>query len=102
MQKQSLINIHLAISHHLQMPPHNKQWDLMQDKGFFAANRVFKGNLHDQKQKGLNKSRIHEPITQSNLEKIYTNYFIPHFDNDPTCLLNKVYFNIAFFLEKCG
>ena len=41
--KQSLINIRSAISRHLQLPPHNKPWDLMQDKEFVSVNRVFKG-----------------------------------------------------------
>ena len=41
--KQSLINIRSAISKHLQLPPHNKPWDLMNDKEFLLANCVFKG-----------------------------------------------------------
>ena len=41
--KQSLINIRSGINRHLQLPPHNKTWDLMQDRDFLAANRVFKG-----------------------------------------------------------
>ena len=44
--KQSLINIRSAISPHLQLTPHNKSWDLMQDKDFLAANRVFQGSFH--------------------------------------------------------
>ena len=39
--KQSLINIHSAINRHLQLPPYNKTWDLMKDKEFLAANKVF-------------------------------------------------------------
>ena len=41
--KQSLINIRSSINRFLQLPPHNKTWDLMKDKEFLAANRVFKG-----------------------------------------------------------
>ena len=44
--KQSLINIRSPLSRHLQLQPHNKPWDLMQDKEFLAANRVFKGTVH--------------------------------------------------------
>ena len=36
------------------------------------------------------------------MEKIYTNYFIPHFDNDPRCLQHKIFFDISFFLGKRG
>ena len=50
--KQSLINIRSSINRYLQLPPHNMTWDLMRDKEFLAANRVFKGNLRDQKEKG--------------------------------------------------
>ena len=62
----------------------------------------FTGNLRDQESKGYDKSRRKEPILQTDLDLIYTNYFIPHFDNDPVCLLHKVYFDIAFFLGKRG
>ena len=55
--KQSLINIRSAINHHFQLPPHNKTWDLMNDKEFLSANKVFKGNLRDQKEQGLDQSR---------------------------------------------
>ena len=41
--KQSLINICSGINRHLQLLPFNKTWDLMNDRDFIAANRVFKG-----------------------------------------------------------
>ena len=41
--KQSLINIRSGINRHLQLPPNSKTWDLMQDRVFMAANRVFRG-----------------------------------------------------------
>ena len=41
--KQSLINIRSAINRHLQLPPHNRSWDLMRDLEFLPANKVFKG-----------------------------------------------------------
>ena len=41
--KQSLINIRSSINRHLTLPPYNKTWDLMSDKEFLAANKVFKG-----------------------------------------------------------
>ena len=58
--KQSLINIRSALSRHLQMPPHNKTWDLMQGKEFLAANRVFKGNFNTIKKKKRNVVKIKE------------------------------------------
>ena len=41
--KQSLINIRSAINWYLQLPPHNKTWDLVKDSEFKAANITFKG-----------------------------------------------------------
>ena len=49
--KQSLINIRSAINRHLQLPPHNKTWDLMLDKEFIPVNRVFRGNNIEQNYK---------------------------------------------------
>ena len=63
---------------------------------------IIKGNLRDQKEKGYDRSRRHQPIAQADLDKIFTNYFMPHYDNDPRCLQHKVYFDIAFFLGKRG
>ena len=60
------------------------------------------GNLRDQKEKGLNKSRHRPPLSQEHIEQIYKNYFVPHWDNDPRCLQHKVYFDIAYFLGKRG
>ena len=45
--KQSFINIRSAINRHLQLPPHNKTWDLVEDSEFKAANRVFSGKLRN-------------------------------------------------------
>ena len=58
--------------------------------------------MHEQKEKGLDKSRCHPPVTQEQLQQIYDNYFIPHYSNNPVCLQHKVYFDIAFFLGKRG
>ena len=43
--KQSLINIRSAINRHLQLPPHNKTWDLIKDVEFTTANKVFAGKF---------------------------------------------------------
>ena len=67
---------------------------------FFS--NLFEGNLREQKEQGFDKSRRKQPITQTDLEKIYTDYFIPHFDNDPRCLQHKIFFEISFFLGKRG
>ena len=54
------------------------------------------------KEKGLDKRRHHPPLSRDHIDQIFTNYFIPHWNNDPRCLQHKVYFDIAFFLGKRG
>ena len=44
----------------------------------------------------------HKPISQVHLKQIFDNYFIPHWDNDLTCLMLIVYFDIAFFTGNWG
>ena len=63
---------------------------------------IFSGDLREQKAKGLDKLKRHKPIEQEHLKQIFDNYFIPHFDNDPKCLQLKVYFDIAYYIGKCG
>ena len=41
--RQSLINIQSSINRHLQLPPYNITWDIMNDSDFNAANKVFNG-----------------------------------------------------------
>ena len=55
-----------------------------------------------QKEKGLDTSSSHKPISEVHLKQIFDNYFMPHWDNDPTCLMRKVYFAIAFFTGNRG
>ena len=70
------------------------------DSKHFFLQFIFTGNLRDQKEKGLDKSRRRPPLSQTHVKQIYNNYFIPHYDNDPRCLQHKVYFDIAYFLGK--
>ena len=77
------------------MPPFNRTWDLMKDKEFICANKVFQGNLVAQKSKGLDTSSSQRLISPEHLKQMFDNYLIPHWDNDPKCLQLKVYFDIT-------
>ena len=63
---------------------------------------IFSGNLRIQKKEGLDVTKSHHPLSKAHIEQICRDYFIPHYDNDPVCLMHKVYFDIAYFLGKCG
>lgn len=98
--KQALINIRSGLNRHLTLPPHNKPWNLMHDREFQHANKVFSGNLHIQKQLGLDVTRHKPPLPKDHMEKAFANYFEPHWDNDPKCLQLKVYFDLAYYMER--
>ena len=75
---------------------------LKKNEWLFTQFSLIPGNVKVQKQKGFHNPGSHRPISQQHVEKMYTDYFERHFDNDPWCLQHKVYFEIAFFLGKRG
>ena len=76
-QRQSLVYIRSAINCYLQIPPFNHTWDLMKDKEFKCANKVFSGNLVVQKAQGSDTSSSHHPISPDHLNQIFENYLLP-------------------------
>ena len=55
--RSGLINLRAGLNRHLQDPPHKRSIDLMNDKEFLQANKVFTGRLRDNKEKGLDVSK---------------------------------------------
>ena len=53
------------------------------------------------KKKAWTPQKVTDQSVRS-IEEIYKNYFTPHYDNNPVCLQHKVYFDIDFYLGKCG
>ena len=54
--KSGMVNIRSGLNHYLQDPPNRRNIDLMNDKQFLQANKVFTGRLRDNKEKGLDVS----------------------------------------------
>lgn len=98
--KQALINLRSGLNRHLSLPPHNKPWNLMHDKEFHLANKVFAGNLREQKALGLDNTRHKPPLPKAHIEQAFTNYFEPHWNNDPKCLQLKVYFDLGYYMGR--
>ena len=73
--RPGLINLQAGLNRHLQDQPHKRSIDLMNDKEFLQANKVFTRCLRDNKEKGLNVSRPRQAIEQEDLEILFKNYF---------------------------
>lgn len=99
-QKQTLINLRSSINRHLSLPPHHKNWDLITDPAFKSANTVFTGNLRLQKKLGNHHATSRTPLARNHIQKIYDTYLIPHFDNDPRCLMHKVFMDLCYFMGR--
>ena len=50
----------------------------------------------------MDRSKPYRPLSQEHKFQIYENYFEPHFDNDPTGLQHKIYFDLAYYMGKRG
>lgn len=98
--KQALINLRSGLNRHLSLPPFNRPWNLMHDKEFHLANKVFAGNLREQKEQGLDVTRHKPPLPKGDIETAFKNYFEPHWDNDPKCLQLKVYFDLGYYMGR--
>lgn len=74
----------------------------MHDPEFRSSNTVFSGNLRMQKEQGLHKTTERVPLSRAEIQTMYENYIIPHFDNDPKCLQHKVWFDLVYYMGRHG
>ena len=75
----------------------------MRNEVFQNANQVFKGKLCRIKKDGKDKSEPRSDIEQSDLQKLFDEYFIPGLANGNTeILLHKVFFDIMFYTGRRG
>ena len=101
--KSGMINLRSGLNRYLQSVPFKKTYDLMNDQVFLQANKVFSGCLRDNKERGLDTSQPRQPIEQSDLEKLFRDYFRPGIENNNTeVLLHKVFFDIIYFTGRRG
>ena len=73
--KSGMINLRAGLNRHLQNPPYNRTIDIMNDPQFLPANKVFTGQMRDNKEKGLDVSKPRQSIDQEDLQKLFNNYF---------------------------
>ena len=75
----------------------------MNDQVFLQANKVFTGRLHDNKEKGHDKTKRQLPIDKEDMEKLFQNYFTPGLESgDTKVLLQKVFFDIVYYTGRRG
>ena len=101
--KSGMVNIRSGLNHYLQDPPNRRNIDLMHDKQFLQANKVFTGRLRDNKEKGLDVSKPQNTIEQEDMEKLFKEYFARGIKNSDTqILLHKVFFDIIYYTRRRG
>lgn len=98
--KQALINLRSGLNWHLTLPPFNKPWNLMHNKEFHLANKVFSENLREQKAAGLDVTRHKPLLPKGDIELAFANYLEPHWDNDPKCPQLKIYFDLGYYMAR--
>lgn len=99
-KSNSLKNIRYSIQRHLEekcQTPIN----IIQDTEFSNSNRSFKAMLKEFKRVGKGATKHHNPITKTDLQKIYKK-LSTDIDSNPTSLQQKVLFDIILHFGRRG
>ena len=96
----SFENIRHGLNRYLRSPPHEKDFDIIQDNEFREANVSYHAALKDLKTEGKGAVDHHPVISDSDLEKIRESIYLK--TNTPYGLFNKVQFDIRFFFFRRG
>lgn len=76
--------------------------DIVNDKRFSYSTKVFKATLTDLRRQGLGAVKHHTPITKADMAKLYSSETHVFDVEAPTGLLNKVWFEIMYYLCRRG
>ena len=79
-------------------------FDIVNDKSFSYSTKVFKAAANDLRRKGLALGSVkhHVPITRADISKLYSGDTIVFYTDTPNGLLNKVWFEIMYYLCRRG
>ncbi len=100
--KSGMTNLRSALNRHLSLPPHSRQINLMRDKTFQKANKVFKGQLRKNKKAGLHKVKHTKSMSAEEIDQCHDNYFLPNMHTNPLALQHKVFFDVAYHMARRG
>ena len=99
--KSGMINLRAGINRYLQQPPQKRILDIMNDRPFLQANKVFSGRLRDNKERGLDTSQPRQPIDQHDMEKLFREYFTPGIEKiDTQVLVHKIFFDVVYYTGR--
>ena len=99
-KKSSIEGIRYSLNRFLKKLPNNETFDLLKDTSFAKSNDSFKLALQEIKNAGRAETEHHEPLSDSDRQKLYTSLF---FNTDtPTGLYNKVQFDLRYYFANRG
>ena len=74
----------------------------MNDKSFSYSTKVFKAAVKDLRRQGLGCIKHHVLITRADMTKLYSGDTVVFYTDTPNGLLNKVWFEVMYFLCRRG
>ena len=98
--KTSYVCIRAAIQRHLQNPPFNATFCLLNDSTFSHSNLVLKGMFKTLTESGMSVVSHHQPIEQNDMKKLVKSGVIG--THNPQSLLNLVWLSVALQFAKRG
>ena len=76
--------------------------DIVNDKAFSYSSKVFKASVVDLRRQGLGTTQHHPAITKADMIKLYSGDTFVFDIHTPNGLLNKVWFEILYYLCRRG
>ena len=98
--KSALVGLRAGINRHVSTPPISRNINIMRDRDFRGSNQVLTGLIKGLKREGKDKSTHKEPVTDADLEKLYTSELFS--EDSPRTLQNKVMFDILAQFGRRG
>lgn len=99
--KSGMINLRAGLNRYLQSPPFNRIINLMRNDCFQNANSVFTGVLRTNKDAGLDTGTPKTSILPADLDKLYTDYFMPGLETGDTEILqHKIFVDLIYFMGR--
>ncbi|XP_078364039.1 uncharacterized protein LOC144648312 [Oculina patagonica] len=95
--KTSLCAIRFGLSRHFKQA---LNVDIVKDKEFIEANRVYEAQCKELKKQGLATTEHKPPIADEDIKKLYESDVFN--TENPTTLQNKVFFEILLFFRRFG
>ena len=77
-------------------------FDIVNDESFSYSSKVFKAAVKDLRRQGLGSVKHHIPITRADMTKLYSGDTVVFYTDTPNGLLNKVWFEVMYFLCRRG